>query len=310
MLIKRREFLKWITASATVLGLGSLDVAKIERVVAAMETTPIVWLQAAGCSGCSVSFLNMVEENPGGHPLATVDKLLMNKIDLHYHQNLMVASGSEALQRLIDKATGSSNFILIVEGAIPIGGKGLYCIIGERNNAPWTAEQAVKQLSAKAKYILAVGTCATSRGVVGMTSNVTQAYSVEQVLDSSLHKKIYNLPGCPVHPYIIGETIIKLLLGQEVATDNRKRPLGAYNLRQHHIGTNCPLRGLDEAKRIGVLGQCYSELDCKGKHTDTRMSCYTRHWSNKWEDRQGCFGAGNMCIGCSSMEFPFDRIYK
>ncbi|OEH84924.1 hypothetical protein BHU72_06955 [Desulfuribacillus stibiiarsenatis] len=312
MNMKRRDFIKWVTASAAVLGIGSWELARIKEVLASMNTTPIVWLQAAGCSGCTISFLNMVDDtiNQSANGVSKVDQILINQIELDYHQDLMVASGNEAIQRLLDKTTGDGNFILIVEGAIPTAANGMYCVIGERNGQPWTAQQAVIDLGTKAKHIIAVGTCASSRGVSGAGTNMTQARSVEEVLGSSHVNKIYNLPGCPVHPYIIGETIVKLLAGDAITRDTKRRPLGSYNAKKHHDDSNCPLKGRSKTKKLGVCGNCFDEMGCKGKHDETKMSCYTRRWGTNWSNKRGCFGTGNMCIGCSSTAFPFAQIYQ
>lgn len=319
MKIQRRDFLKWAAVSAAALGIGKVELSKISYAMETMEHTPVLWLQGASCSGCTISFMNMVEDNIGGPKLATIDKLLMgtneHPIDLKYHQNLMVASAHEAYGKLANEMTVNAHrYILIVEGGIPTAHNGLYCIIGDKKGQPWTAQQAVLDLGAKAKHIIAVGTCASFKGVAGAGANPTGVRSVEDVLPLEHKTKVLNLPGCPVHPYIIGETIIKLILDISISKDNMKRPLGSYSLKELHGkddgNNNCPLKDRSKTKHLGVCGQCFDNMGCKGKDKETKMTCYTRYWGTDWTNRKGCFGTGNMCIGCASSNFPFSSIYS
>ncbi len=313
MKISRRDFMKWMTASAAVMGVGKVQ---LEQVTYALETiayTPVIWIQAAGCSGCTISFLNMMEKDNDGVP--TVDKMLTQHMDLKYHSTLMAASAHEAMN-LADPGAQmiKNNYILIVEGGIPTAQNGAYCIIGEKNNQPWTALGAVTELAKDAKHIIAIGTCASFKGVAGAGTNVTGVKSVEDVLGSSYKSKIVNLPGCPVHPYIIGETIVKLIAGAALNKDSKNRPLGLYSEKKLHDKVNdvanCPLKGTSKTSKLGVCGNCFDSMGCKGKDDETKSTCYTRYWGTDWNTRKGCFGTGNMCIGCSSSNFPFSKIYN
>lgn len=312
MKISRRDFLKWMIASGVATGVGKVDVTKAAQLIANLKYTPVVWLQAAGCSGCTISFLNMVENNGNGVP--TVDNLLINSVNLTYHNTLMASYGEEAMDFIATAPKeNSNNYILIVEGGIPTANNGAFCVIGEKDGRPLTALEALKDLAEKAKHIIAIGTCASFKGVSGAGSNITGVSSVEGVLGSQ-DTRIINLPGCPVHPYIIGETIVKLLTGETMTKDSRKRPIALYSTKKLHDSVdgknNCPLKGLSKTKTLGVCGNCFDEMGCKGKEDETRVSCYTKYWGTDWTNTRGCFGAGNMCIGCSNPNFPFAKIYK
>ena len=54
MKMTRRDFLKWMVASGVALGMGKMDIAKAEEIINAATSTPVIWLQAAGCSGLYV----------------------------------------------------------------------------------------------------------------------------------------------------------------------------------------------------------------------------------------------------------------
>jgi hydrogenase small subunit len=313
MKISRRDFLRWMLASGVAVGVGKVGFEKMTYLMSSIEYTPVIWLQASGCSGCTIAFLNMVEKE--GDNVSTVDKLLLEKIDLKYHNNIMAASGKEAMEILASEVKiNNRNYILVVEGGIPTVQNGVHCIIGEKNGKPYTALQAVKDLAENAQHIIAIGTCAAFKGVAGAGTNPTGVNSVEGVLGTAFFNRIINLPGCPVHPYIIGETIAKLLIGEAVTKDTRRRPMELYTTRKLHDNENnkpnCPLKGRSKTKTLGVCGNCFDELGCKGKEDETRVTCYTKYWGIDWRNTKGCFGAGNMCIGCSNPNFPFAKIYK
>ncbi len=305
MKISRREFLKWMAVSGTALGIGKVNLQNMAYAMENLEHTPVIWVQAAGCTGCTVAFLNMVKNE--STKVTTVDDMLMNHIDLKYHNTLMAMSGREAVEML--NPPSHNNYILIVEGWIPTANNGIHCIIGERDGHHLTALQVVRELGQNAKHVIAIGQCAAFRGVAKAGNDATGAQTVEGVLGTSARSKIINLPGCPVHPYIIGGTLIKLLLGQPLPKDSDLRPTEYYASKALH-SEGCPLKGTGRASGLGVIGNCFSNLNCKGKDNDTRGTCYTAlNWGNNWSDRKGCFGTGNICIGCVSKNFPFSRIY-
>lgn len=331
MKITRRDFLKWMVASGVAAGVGKVGIAKAAEVITELNSTPVIWIQAAGCSGCTISFLNMIESNGNGVP--TVDKLLTEKISLKYHSTVMASYGEEAMDFITtEPQVNSSNYILIVEGGIPTAENGAYCIIGEKDGKPLTALQGVRELAEKAKHIIALGTCSAFRGVSGMGSNITGVKSVSEILDSSQVGKVINLPGCPTHPYIIAQVILQLLEGKEIQLDgvqtngiDYRRPLEFYPAQSLHNNTvwRCPLRrvnsnsnnlGLPRTTTLGTCGRCFEEMGCKGRDGQTRVTCYTQYWHVEKEHyssgmdwkppTKGCFGAGNICIGCSSPNFP------
>ena len=130
----------------------------------------------AGCSGCTISTLNVT--NP-----TTIDDVLLNKISLKYNTTLMTASGDSAMQTLEQGAnTYKGQFILVVEGAVPTGASGNYCIIGEQNGSPLTMQQAVLKYAPMAKYVVSAGTCASFGGVSAAGPNSTSCQSVQTII--------------------------------------------------------------------------------------------------------------------------------
>lgn len=298
MRVSRRDFLKWCTASAAAIGLNHRKLKALENVLSAGGKPPVLWLQGAGCSGCSISLLNSVRQ-------ATIDDLLINTIDLKYHHNLMTAAGSFATSIYDEVATqNNGEFILVIEGGVPTGMNGNYCVIGEKNGQPWTMQQAVLELGISAKYVLCVGTCSSFGGAPKAGPNPTGITRVDDnaLLGRTAGNKIINLPGCPIHPYTFAQTLVELLVSGKPRLDREKRPTFLYKEKIHD---NCPRRGTGNSPILGQQTGCLRNLGCQGPSTVN--DCPNRKWNNQvnW-----CLDAGHTCIGCASPDFPTTPLYK
>jgi hydrogenase small subunit len=328
MIISRREFFKAVAGMAGVLGLEASGLLKLQEVLAGSGNPSVIWLQGQGCTGCSVSFLNSVY-------YATVDTILLDKINLEYHPNVMAAAGDFAISaaqvarpstgELMDVSNqwlqktnasmdlngdGIVNFvdyallakrgyILVVEGAIPTGANGEYCEIG----GGMTMLSALELFAKYASQIIAVGTCATYGGIPAGNPNPTSAKGVSDALTYlNQPKPVINIPGCPMHPDWLVGTIVDLLTGQTVALDEYSRPLKFYPIKKIH--DTCPFKGTGESHVLGV-GRCLKELGCKGPRT--HCDCNVRKWNSPAQGQFGvnwCMAAGSPCIGCTEPDFP------
>ncbi len=292
MKVSRREFMKYCTLSAAALGLSSA-LGPLEKALASTAGPPILWLKAAGCTGCTVSLANLIS---GSEPVDVAD-LLINVIDLEYHPTLMGAAGDSATQ-ILNNATAVP-FVLVVEGAIPTMFNGNTCTIYEQNGIPVTALSAVQTLAPMAAHVLAVGTCASFGGITAADPNPTGAQSVSQVTGLSP----INIPGCPPHPDWIVWTIANLLAGSTITLDSDRRPTALYGATVHSQCSRKELPGtLPEstwAHSLNDTGLCTNSLGCKGRLT--YADCPTRKWNNgvNW-----CVGADSLCQGCTENGFP------
>lgn len=271
--LSRRDFLRYLGASALALGLDRRHLARIARALAA-DGPPILWLGGASCSGCSVSLLNSV--NP------PIDQFLIQTANLAYHTTLMAAAGDLAISAARTAAQAGGH-ILVVEGAIPTGSDGRYCYAWEEGGRPVTLAEAARALAAQAQYVVAVGTCAAYGGI-------PRAFAPAAAvgLADFLGRPVINIPGCPAHPdWIIG-TIAHLLGGSAPALDSAGRPL-MYFRRTIHAG--CPLRG-------GARG-CLRAAGCQGPIT--YGDCPARQWNNA---QSWCVAVGAPCVGCTERTFP------
>ena len=280
MKISRRDFLAWTVAAGVALNV-EFNLDNVNNVMAAETDPPIIWLQGSGCSGCTVSTLNVT--NP-----TTIDNVLLNKISMKYNSTLMTASGDLAMQTLDQSATlYKGQFILVIEGAVPTGANGNYCVIGEVNGVPLTMQQAVLKYGPMAKYVVAAGTCASFGGVAAAAPNATGSSSASSILSGKTTNPVVNLSGCPVHPTVLIQTLLDLILIGMPAVDTNHRPTKYYGATVH---STCERRDKDN---------CFEDNGCMGP------GCQNVCSSMKWNNGQSwCVTANYACIGCSNPTFP------
>jgi hydrogenase small subunit len=262
---------------------------------------PAIWLQAAGCTGCSVSILNVV--NPSIKNVLIDEVLPGCHVTLRFQPTLMAGAGDPVIEVLIDACERQKKgYILIVEGAIPTAKEGIHGVIGERDGKPTTMLSWVETLSKEALAVIALGSCAAFGGIPAAHPNPTQCRSVGEILAArKIDTPLVNIPGCPPHPDWFVGTIANILLSglpRAEDLDEYKRPKLFYGQTIHE---NCPRRAYyDEnkfAKKFGEPG-CNYELGCRGPVT--HADCPLRLWNDK---ANWCVGCGATCIGCTEPDF-------
>ncbi len=291
MIISRREFFRVAAGMAGALGLQASGLMKLQEALAGSGNPSVIWLQGQGCTGCSVSFLNTIY-------YATVDTLLLDKINLEYHPNVMATAGDFAISaaqvarpstgELLDVSNqwmqktnismdlngdGIVNFIdyallakrgyiLIVEGAIPTGAAGEYCEIADG----LTMLSALGLFAKYASTVIAVGTCASFGGIPASGSNPTSAMGVSAALTSlGQTRAVINIPGCPAHPDWLVGTIVNLLTGVAVPLDSNSRPTAFYGTLVHSA---CPYLSAFNSSYSGNLTHA-GNRSCLSCHTNT-----------------------------------------
>ncbi|MHC4789243.1 MAG: NADH-quinone oxidoreductase subunit B family protein [Planctomycetota bacterium] len=155
----------------------------------------LVWLQAGGCTGCSVSFLNSA--HPSTRNLL-VDQLLPGvHLSLKYHCTVMAGQGEAALRILDGLPRG--DFVLVMEGSLPK--RELFCTVGCANGEELTAMDKFLQLAPEAALVLAVGTCSSFGGIPAGAPNPGGYRSAGDVMEEhGIETPLLNVPGCPPHP--------------------------------------------------------------------------------------------------------------
>ena len=138
-------------------------------------------------------------------------------------------------------------FVLVVEGSIPneaIKSEGYWCGFGNNpeTDQPMTTSEWLDRLAPKATAVVAVGTCATYGGIHAMAGNPTGAMGVPDYLGWGWKSKaglpIVCVPGCPIQPDNLSETLVYLLYqasGQApmIPLDEALRPQWLFGATVH-----------------------------------------------------------------------------
>lgn len=295
----RRDFMKFTTYMAAFMGLESTMVGQIAKSLETTPRLPVIWEHYQECTCCSESFIRP------DHPI--VADIILDKISLDYTLTLMAASGHQAeaaKQETMRKYKGE--YILCVEGSIPLGDDGNYCCIAGK-----TAKQAFLEAAAGAKAIIAWGSCASSGCVQSAKPNPTGATPIHKILKN---KPIIRVPGCPPIGEVMAGIIVHVVaFGRLPQLDRQGRPKAFYSKRVHD---SCYRRPYYDAGLFAETfddknskeGYCLYKLGCKGPLTYN--SCGTLKWNNGVSYP---IQSGHGCIGCSEDGFwdngPFyDRI--
>ena len=263
---------------------------------------PVIWLQAATCTGCSVSALNSVSPTIKN---LLIDEVLPGKhVSLKFHATVMAGSGEPVIKAMEDTSRQHrAGYVLVVEGAIPTRSSGKFGSLGEKNGAPISFSDRVSELAADALAVIALGTCAAYGGIAAAAPNPSHSISIPDLFRTGgIKTPLLNVPGCPPHPDWFLATVAGIILNglpNPEDLDEFGRPKAFYGKLIHE---NCQRRAYyDEhkfAKHLGDEG-CLYELGCKGPVT--HADCPIRLWNGgvNW-----CVGCGGMCIGCTSPGFP------
>ncbi len=292
--ISKHEVNSWVSMVTTSMNLHPNFEEVVDKGVKALNRVPIIWLELADCSGNSEAFIKST------HP--SIEDLIFDYISLDYHELLMSASGDQSesvLESVIREKKGE--YVLIVEGAIPLAMEGKFLRIGPKGE---TGLELLQKSAKDAALVIAVGSCALDGGVVAAAPNPTGAVGVAQALNRS---DIINLPGCPTNPINIVGTLLSYLMFEELPQlDKFNRPKWAYEGRVHD---NCERRGHYElgefVKEWGdngaKKGWCLFEMGCKGPYAN--VNCPTMKFNNatSWPVQ-----AGHGCMACTEVGF-FDK---
>lgn len=318
MNITRRDFLKYCIASAGALGLGPLDLKRLEAALESEGAPTIVWLHGSGCQGDSVSFLNLFVNLA---PVGTVDTkdILIDYVNLAYHTVAMVSAGETAVTMAM-QAKRKGGHVLVCEGGVPTAFGGHACNIMTVNEEEKTYQEVVLDFAADAAAIVCVGTCASYGGIPKAPPNPTSVLSVKDAIVST-GKSVINIPGCPAHPDWVAWAVVQLILGNPVTLDINDRPTALYgnNPSDPHtlnVHDNCPRNPIHGNTKATTFGQdllCLEDLGCRGPTTFS--DCPSRRW-NGYVDSDGnnistnwCVDCNGLCFGCVEPDFPGGDFY-
>ncbi|MFN8340728.1 MAG: hydrogenase small subunit [Cyclobacteriaceae bacterium] len=285
----RRDFMKFCTMIAAYMGLQSSGAAQVAKALETKPRVPVIWLHFQECTCCSESFIR------SSHPI--VADIILDKISLDYSETLMAAAGfqaEEAMHKTMKDYHGE--YVLCVEGSVPYGADGVYCMIGGK-----TSLDILKEAAEGAKAVICWGSCASNGCVQAAKPNPTQATPIHKIIKG---KPIIKVPGCPPIGEVMAGTLIHLLtFGTIPELDGIGRPKAFYSKRVHDSCYRRPYydAGLfveafddENAKR----GYCLYKVGCKGP--STYNSCGIMKWNN---GTSYPIQSGHGCFGCSEEQF-------
>lgn len=292
----KKEYNSWVSMITADMRLGPKYEPLVSQGLEQLNKIPIIWLELADCTGNSEGFIK------SAHP--KVDDLILKYISLDYHELLMAASGDQSesvLDGIIENDAGK--YILMVEGAVPLGMEGKFLRIGPKGE---TGHALLQRVAKNAAAVLSIGSCAFDGGVVAAKPNPTGAVGVSEALGRD---DIINLPGCPVNPInIVGTLLHYIMFGELPKLDEQNRPEWAYGFRVHD---NCERRGhydLDEfvlewGDEGAKKGWCLFKMGCKGPYADLNCSLVKFNEGTSWPVQ-----AGHGCFGCALGKIAFDHL--
>jgi hydrogenase small subunit len=284
----RREFIRFCEFAAVTAGIEATGLSRVARAFQEQARPPVVWLHFQECTCCSESFIR------SSHPI--VADILFDYISLDYTETLQAAAGHQAEECLQETiANHPGEYVLLVEGSVPVNDGGVYCTIGGRS-----AQQILEQAAADAAVVIAWGSCASNGCIQKANPNPTGATPIHQLI----RQPVINVPGCPPIGDVMTSVVTHLLVfGHPPELDSQGRPKEFYSRRVHDTCYRRPYydAGLfveswdDENARKGY---CLYKMGCRGPVTYN--ACSVTRWN---EATSYPIQSGHGCIGCSENDF-------
>ncbi len=272
----------------------------------------VLWITSGlGCDGDSIAMT--AATNPSIEDLLRGCMPGMPPV-LLYNPVLAFETGEEFMRAWHDAALGRLDpFILVLEGSVPneeLNGDGHWAGMGvdRATGQPILTNTWLDRLAPKAAAVLALGTCAAYGGIPAMRNNPTGAMGLGDYLGHGWRTRfglpIVNLPGCPVQPDNITETLLFMVLhlaglGPPPDLDEQGRPRRIFGRTVHE---GCDRAGFAEQGQISESygdGRCLVKLGCSGPVV--RCNVPMRGWVN---GVGGCPNVGGICMACTMPGFP------
>ena len=286
--ISRRGFLKFCATTASLMALSPAMIPRIAKALENARRPSVIWLSFQECTGCTESLTR-------SHA-PTVEGLIFDAISLDYHHTLQAAAG-DAAEAAREEAMHENygNYVLVVDGSIPLGNPGYSTIAGVSN------VDMLKEAAAGAVAIIAVGSCSAFGGLPNADPNPTGAVAVQDIITD---KPVVNVPGCPPIPVVITGVLAHFLtFGGLPELDQLGRPVAFYGQSIHDRCYRRPFYDKGQFAETfddegAKKGWCLYKLGCKGPTT------YNACAVTKWNDGTSFpIEAGHPCLGCSEPKF-------
>lgn len=278
----------------------------------AVKEVHVLWITAGlSCDGDSVSTTAAT--------LPSIEDVVRGAIpglpQVHLHNPVLAYEvGDEFMQFFYQAERDELNpFVLVVEGSIPnekLKSEGYWAAMGTdaKTGQPITTCQWIDRLAPKAFAVVAAGTCATYGGIHAMAGNPTGCMGLADYLGWDFRSAgglpIVNVPGCPVQPDNMMETLLYLLRfaagsAPVIPLDDQLRPTWLFGKTVHE---GCDRAGYYEQADFGYeygTPKCIVKIGCWGPVVNCNVP--KRGWM---DGVGGCPNVGGICIGCTMPGFP------
>ncbi len=266
-----------------------------------MKKTRLFWLQCGACGGDSMALLS------AAHP--SLEYLVVeSQLELLWHPSLSPTQFETQLEAVLHDEQPLD--LLCIEGSIVTApnGTGMFDCYRDRSKL-----SIVEALAAKARYVLAMGTCAAFGGIHAAPPNPSDCIGLqfEGAIPGGLFAPewrsqgglpVINLAGCPCHPETMAQTIAMLVEGLPFELDHLNRPKPFFSTLVHQGCSRNEYHEYDiEETEIGTNGCMFFNLGCQGPLASA--ICNTELWNG----RNSKTRAGVPCFGCTSPSFPLDQ---
>lgn len=272
----------------------------------------VLWITAGlGCDGDTIAMTAATQ--PSLEDLISGAFPWVPRIKLH-NPFLSYENGDDFMKVFHLASEGRlSPFILVIEGSIPNEDnkkEGYWASFGTDpvTGQPILTCDWIRRLAPYAWAIVAAGTCATYGGIHAMEGNPTGSMGLADFLGWNWKSKadipIICVPGCPVLPDNVTETLLYLLTmaagrAPMISLDDRLRPTWLFG---HTVHEGCDRGGYyEQAEFAGEYGSpaCIVKLGCWGPVVQCNVG--KRGWMG---GVGGCPNVGGICIGCTMPGFP------
>jgi hydrogenase small subunit len=259
----------------------------------------LYWLQGGGCGGDTWSLLNA--DTPD-----LIELLDFFDLELLWHQALS-ANNHDDMEVLNQRIlTGEQTLdILCVEGSVihgPNDSGGFDMLPGGPK------KDLIEGLAKKARYVLAVGTCA-SFGGIGADSEIMASglQYTKWEMGGLLGKDfitpggypVINMPGCPCHCEVVVGTLSAVAADMPVELGDYNMPLNWYGVMVHQGCTRNEYHEYRvEEKKFGERGCLFFYMGCHGPLVTGPCNKFL------WNRRSSKTRVGVPCFGCTRPDFP------
>jgi NiFe hydrogenase small subunit HydA len=259
----------------------------------------LLWIQCGGCGGDTWSFFNAESPN-------VMELFNSFSIELLWHPSISINSQTNLKDITEELISGARELdVLCIEGSIlrGPGGTGRYDEIYGKPK-----KDLVASLANRARYILAVGTCASFGGIGANTEIEATGLQflreekggfLGETFKSGSGQPVINLPGCPCHCGVIAGALVSIGSGAQLKLDEYNTPDEWYGMMVHQGCTRNEYHEYRvEERKFGEKGCMFFHLGCHGPLV--HGPCNKMLWNNRSSKTR----VGVPCFGCTRPDFP------